>query len=162
MIRIGQGWDRHTVGPDRPFVLGGVVIPWTRGLVGHSDADVLLHAVIDALLGALALGDIGQWFPDTDPSYAGADSAQLLRHVLASPGVAPWCVSNLDATVIAQQPRLAPHLPDVCNSIACLLGIAPGQVSVKAKTGEGVGPTGRGEAVEALCVLLLEERADAR
>jgi len=158
MIRIGHGYDLHRIVPDRALVLGGVRIPWDRGLLGHSDADVLLHAVTDAVLGALALGDIGRWFPDTDPRWRGADSADLLRQVLADPRVQPWRLGNLDATIQAERPKLAPHMDAIRQSLASLFGVEVSAVSVKAKTMEGTGAIGQGEAMAAHAVILLESR----
>ncbi|MBN2449745.1 MAG: 2-C-methyl-D-erythritol 2,4-cyclodiphosphate synthase [Lentisphaeria bacterium] len=158
MVRVGHGFDIHRIRPGRALILGGVHIPWERGLAGHSDADVLLHAVTDAVLGALCLGDIGQWFPDTDPSYRGAASTDLLRRVLADPRVAPWELVNLDATVIAEQPKLALHIPAIRSSIAGLFGVPGERVSVKAKTAEGTDAIGRQAAMAAHAVLLLESR----
>jgi 2-C-methyl-D-erythritol 2,4-cyclodiphosphate synthase len=155
MLRIGQGYDLHRVQSGRRLVLGGVLIPWDRGLAGHSDADVLIHAVIDALLGALALGDIGRWFPDTNPAYRDIASGKLLDAVLAAPEFAGWRVVNLDATVIAEAPRLAGHIPAIRERLAAGLGVGSERVSVKAKTGEGVDAVGRGEAMAAQAVVLL-------
>lgn len=162
MIRIGHGYDLHRIVPGRRLILGGVPIPWDRGLLGHSDADVLLHAVTDAVLGALALGDIGRWFPDTDPRWRGADSTALLRHVLADPRVRPWRLANLDATIQAEQPKLAPHMDAIRQSLASLFGVEPATVSVKAKTMEGTGPIGVGEAMAAHAVLLLVREGERR
>ena len=153
-LRIGHGYDVHRLTEGRRLVLGGVVIPWERGLLGHSDADVLLHAVMDALLGAAALPDIGRQFPDSDQRYAGADSRALLRqvrHLLAG-----WAVVNVDATVIAQAPKLAPHIPAMAANIASDLGVEPGRVNVKATTEERLGFTGAGEGIAAHAVCLLE------
>lgn len=158
MIRIGHGYDLHRIVPERALVLGGVRIPWDRGLLGHSDADVLLHAVTDAVLGALALGDIGRWFPDTDPRWKGADSADLLRRVLADPRVQGWQLGNLDATIQAERPKLAPHMDAIRQSLADLFGTDLARVSVKAKTMEGTGAIGQGEAMAAYVVLILEPR----
>jgi 2-C-methyl-D-erythritol 2,4-cyclodiphosphate synthase len=158
MIRIGHGYDLHRIVPDRPLILGGVTIPWDRGLLGHSDADVLLHAITDAVLGALSLGDIGRWFPDTDSKWRGADSAALLRQVLADPRVQPWRLVNLDATIQAEHPKLAPHMDAIRQSIAGIFGVEVSAVSVKAKTMEGTGTIGQGEAMAAHAVLLLQER----
>jgi 2-C-methyl-D-erythritol 2,4-cyclodiphosphate synthase len=158
MIRIGQGFDLHRIVPDRSLVLGGVRIPWDRGLLGHSDADVLLHAATDAVLGALALGDIGRWFPDTDPQWRGADSADLLRHVLADSRVQSWRLGNLDATVQAERPKLAPHMESIRDSLATIFGVERDIVSVKAKTMEGTGAIGRQEAIAAHVVVLLVRR----
>ena len=158
MIRIGHGYDLHRIVQNRRLVLGGVAIPWDQGLLGHSDADVLLHAITDAVLGALALGDIGHWFPDTDPEWAGADSADLLRHVLADPRVRPWRLSNLDATIQAERPKLAPHIDPIRRSIAAIFGVPETAVSVKATTMEGTGAIGQGEAMAAHAVLILTSR----
>lgn len=156
--RVGQGFDCHRTVANRPLVLGGVEVPAGFGLAGHSDADVLLHAVSDALLGACAAGDIGTWFPDTDPAYCNADSRQLLKTVLRSSQMRGWAVVNLDATVIAEQPKLSPHIPAIRSSLAGLLDITQTVVSVKAKTAEGLGPIGEGKALEARVVVLLETR----
>ena len=157
-LRIGHGFDIHRVVPGRPLVLGGVTVPWDRGLDGHSDADALLHAITDAILGALALGDIGQWFPPSDERYRGIASSLLLRAVLDDPRVTPWQVVNLDTTVLAERPRLAPHRPAMCQAIAALLGVPAEAVSVKATTCEGTDAVGRGEAIAAHAVVLLERR----
>lgn len=155
-MRIGHGFDVHAFAAGRALILGGVNIPHDRGLLGHSDADVVLHALADALLGAAALGDIGRHFPDTDPAFAGADSRVLLREVVARVAVAGWRTGNVDVTVIAQAPRLAPHIPAMVQNIAADLGIPAGDVNVKATTTEGLGFTGRGEGIacEAVCLLL--------
>jgi len=154
-LRIGEGWDTHALVTGRPLVLGGVTIVHTHGLLGHSDADALLHAITDALLGAAALGDIGRHFPDTDPAFRGADSAVLLAEAVRRVRAAGWQVANVDATVIAQAPRLAPHIPAMCRRIAQVLALAEGQVNVKAKTAEKMGPVGEGRAIEARAVTLL-------
>ena len=154
-IRIGQGYDVHRLVEGRKLILGGVEIPWEKGLLGHSDADVLLHAITDALLGAAALGDIGTIFPDSDPKYEGADSIALLRHVNALLREKGWRVGNLDATVIAQRPRLAPHIPEMRRRIAEALSAEVDEVSVKATTEEHLGFTGRGEGISAQAVVLL-------
>lgn len=154
-FRIGEGWDIHALVTGRPLVLGGVTIPHDKGLAGHSDADALLHAVTDALFGAAAIGDIGQHFPDTDPAFAGADSARLLTECVRRIHAAGWQVVNVDATVVAQAPRLAPHLPAMRERIAALLRVASEAVNVKAKTAESMGPVGEGRAVEARAVCLL-------
>ena len=154
--RIGQGFDVHALVAGRRLVLGGVEIPFERGLEGHSDADVLIHAVIDALLGAAALGDIGRHFPESDPAYKDADSRSLLRQAGASVRQAGFAVANIDATIIAQAPRMAPHVAQMKANIAADLGIAPTQVNVKAKTTERLGFTGRGEGIAAEAVALLE------
>lgn len=155
-MRIGHGFDVHAFAEGRALILGGVSIPHARGLLGHSDADVVLHAVCDALLGAAALGDIGRHFPDTDPAFAGADSRVLLREVVARVAAAGWRAGNVDVTVIAQAPRLAPHIPAMVQNIAADLGLALGAVNVKATTTERLGFTGRGEGIacEAVCLLL--------
>ena len=154
-MRIGQGYDAHRFGADRPLVLGGVVVPHDRGLLAHSDGDVLVHALCDALLGAAALGDIGRHFPDTDPAYAAIDSRILLRRVMAVLSDRGLRVLNADATIVAQRPRLAAHLPAMQANLAQDLGVAVGQVNVKATTTEGMGFTGRGEGIAAYAVVLL-------
>jgi len=154
-MRIGTGYDVHALVDGRPLVIGGVTIPHSRGLAGHSDADVLLHAIADALLGALALGDLGAHFPDTDPRYQGADSRALLRHVVAMVGHLGWQVGNVDSTVIAQAPRLAPHVDAMRDHIAADLGVDRAQVSVKATTTERLGFAGREEGIAAEAVVLL-------
>ena len=156
MFRIGQGYDLHRLAPARELWLGGVRIPCEVGLLGHSDADVLLHAVIDAILGSLALGDIGQWFPDNDPAYLNADSKDLLRRVLADDRLRNWRLQNLDCTVIAERPKLAPHIPAIRASLATLFQVPESCISVKAKTNEGVDAVGRREAIAAWAVLLAE------
>lgn len=158
-IRVGQGWDVHALAPGRRLVIGGVEIPHGFGLLGHSDADVLLHAIIDALLGAAALGDIGRHFPDTDARFRGADSLALLGETVARVRAAGFAVGNLDATVIAQAPRLAPHIPAMVARIAATLGIPADRVNVKAKTSERLGHVGRGEGIEAQAVVLLQREA---
>ena len=155
MLRIGHGFDVHRFGDGDHLMIGGVAIPFARGFVAHSDGDVLLHAVCDALLGACALGDIGRHFPDTDPAWAGADSRALLRHVLGLVHEAGYRVGNLDATVIAQAPKLAPHIEAMTATIAEDLQVAPGAVNVKATTSERLGFTGRGEGIAAEAVVLL-------
>jgi 2-C-methyl-D-erythritol 2,4-cyclodiphosphate synthase len=156
MLRIGEGWDTHALVAGRPLVLGGVTIAHSHGLLGHSDADALLHAITDALLGAAALGDIGRHFPDADPAFAGADSAVLLQEAARRVREAGWTPVNLDATIVAQAPRLAPHLPAMCERIAALLSLPVGAVNVKAKTAEKMGPVGEGRAIEARAVCLLQ------
>jgi len=153
----GIGWDSHRLVAGRPLILGGIEIPHPEGLAGHSDADVLTHAVIDALLGAAGLGDIGRHFPDTDPRYAGADSLGLLRTALAAVGQEGWAVVHVDATVVMERPKLAPHRDAIRDSLAGVLGLAPRRVNVKASTGEGMGFVGRGEGVAALAVATLRE-----
>lgn len=155
-FRIGQGWDVHALVPGRPLVIGGVQIPYALGLLGHSDADVLLHAIIDALLGAMALGDIGKHFPDTDVQWKNADSKKLLLKVREEMQSRQWQIMNIDATVIAQAPKLASHTPDMCKHIASLLGLTIEQVNVKAKTAEKLGPVGQGMSIEAQAVVLLQ------
>ena len=154
-MRIGQGFDVHALVPGRKLVIGGVTIPYAKGLAGHSDADVLLHAICDALLGAAALGDIGQHFPDSDAQYAGADSRTLLRAVRAR--VARYRIVNVDATIVAQAPRMAPHLAAMIGNIAADLEIDAAAVNVKATTTEGLGFSGRGEGIAAQAIVLLEE-----
>ena len=156
--RIGQGYDVHRLVPERKLILGGVEIPWEKGLLGHSDADVLLHAVMDALLGAAALGDIGQHFPDTDVRYAGADSRMLLREVGDMLEKAGWEVVNIDATIIAQRPKLAGHIARMRGIIAADLGLEEDCISVKATTEEHLGFTGREEGISAQAVALLHRR----
>ena len=155
-MRIGQGFDVHQLVAGRKLVIGGVEIPYERGLFGHSDADVLLHAICDALLGAAALGDIGRHFPDSDPRYKGIDSRELLRHVAALVKERGYAVGNVDATIIAQAPRMAPHIPKMVVNIAADLGIEPHYVNVKATTTEKLGFTGRGEGIAAQAVCLIE------
>jgi len=154
-LRVGQGFDVHRLVPGRRLVIGGVEIPFELGLAGHSDADVLLHAITDALLGAAGLGDIGRHFPDTDPAYRDADSRGLLRQTAQSVRQAGFVVANVDATIIAQAPRMAPHIAQMIANIAADLGLAPAQVNVKAKTTEKLGFTGRGEGIAAEAVALL-------
>lgn len=155
-IRIGYGYDVHAFIEDRPLMLGGVQIPFDRGLQGHSDADVLLHAVSDALLGALALGDIGMHFPDTDPEWEGVDSARLLKEIVRMVHEHGWVVGNLDATVVAERPKLRPHIDRIRERLANLLQVSSAQVSVKATTSEKMGFAGREEGVIAHAVTLLE------
>ena len=154
-IRVGEGWDVHQLVAGRKLILGGVEVPHTTGLLGHSDADVLLHAITDALLGAAGLGDIGRHFPDTDAQFRGADSAVLLGEAARRVRAAGWEIGNVDSTVIAQAPKLAPHIPAMCRRIAQVLGLAPDQVNVKAKTAEKLGPVGECRAMEARAVALL-------
>lgn len=154
-LRIGEGWDIHRLVTGRPLVLGGITVPHTHGLLGHSDADALLHAVTDALLGAAALGDIGRHFPDTDERFKGADSGVLLVEAARRVREAGYAIGNIDSTVIAQAPKLSPHIPAMVERIAALLDLAPSQVNVKAKTAEKMGPVGQGEAIEARAVALL-------
>lgn len=154
-LRIGQGFDVHALVEGRDLIIGGVRIPHTHGLQGHSDADVLLHAITDAVLGAAALGDIGRHFPDTDPRYAGADSRVLLRAAMQKVAQAGWRVVNVDATVHAQAPKIGPHAPAMVANIAADLGVTPEVVNVKAKTNEGLGYLGRKEGIAATVVVLL-------
>ena len=154
-LRIGEGWDTHALVAGRPLVLGGVTIPHSHGLLGHSDADALLHAITDALLGAAGLGDIGRHFPDTDPAFAGADSLRLLAEAVRRVGDAGWRVVNVDSTIVAQAPKMAPHIPAMRERIAAALAIDVGAVNVKAKTAEQMGPVGEGRAIETRAVCLL-------
>lgn len=154
-MRIGHGYDVHRLAAGRRLVLCGVEIPFEKGLVGHSDADVAVHALMDALLGAAALGDIGRHFPDTDPAYLGADSMQLLRRVMAL--LEGYRVVNADVTILAQRPKIAPYLPQMVEGLAQAMLVAPGQVNVKATTEEGLGFTGSGAGIAAHAVVLLEE-----
>jgi 2-C-methyl-D-erythritol 2,4-cyclodiphosphate synthase len=154
-MRIGEGWDTHALVTGRPLILGGVTIPHTHGLLGHSDADALLHAITDAILGAAALGDIGRHFPDTDPTFKGVDSVVLLKEAYARVRVAGWQIVNVDATIVAQSPKMAPHIPAMCECIAQALAVSLQQVNVKAKTAEKMGPVGEGRAIEARAVCLL-------
>lgn len=154
-LRIGEGWDIHALVPGRRLVIGGVEIPFALGLLGHSDADVLLHAITDALLGAAGLGDIGRHFPDTDDRFRGADSMVLLVEAARRVREQGWQIGNIDSTVIAQAPKLAPHIEAMRNGIALALELAPAQVNVKAKTAEKMGPVGQGSAIEARAVALL-------
>ena len=156
-IRIGHGYDIHALAPGRKLILAGVEIEHDSGLAGHSDADAVAHAVIDALLGAAALGDIGGHFPDTDPAYKDADSIALLRETVSKVASAGWLVGNVDVTVIAQRPKLAPHIEAMRANLAAALGIDRGCVSVKAKTNEGMDAAGRGEAIAAQAVALIEQ-----
>ena len=154
-MRIGHGYDVHRLVEDRKLIMGGVDIPYEKGLLGHSDADVLLHAIADALLGALAMGDIGKHFPDTDPAFKGADSMKLLEHVVGLIGAKGYCVSNLDATIIAQKPKMAPHIQTMRENIARACGVEVDRINVKATTEEGLGFTGTGEGISAHAVVLL-------
>ena len=158
-MRIGEGWDVHALVPGRPLILGGVRVPYHLGLLGHSDADVLLHAITDALLGAAGLGDIGRHFPDTDPAFQGADSVVLLAEAMRRVRAQGWELSNLDSTVIAQAPKLAPHIGAMCAAIAKALAVEATRVNVKAKTAEKLGPVGQGHSMEARVVVLLHRQA---
>lgn len=157
-MRIGHGFDVHRLVPGRPLIIGGVTIPWHLGLLGHSDADVLLHAICDAILGALGLGDIGKHFPDSDPAYKGIDSMRLLEQVIVLAAGQGFAVSNLDATVVAQQPRLASHIPAMVARIAAACRVDAGRINVKATTTEQLGYTGRGEGIAAYAVVLMESK----
>ncbi len=155
VMRIGEGWDTHALVEGRPLVLGGITIPHDKGLLGHSDADALLHALTDALFGAAGLGDIGRHFPDTAEAFRGADSAVLLVEAVRRVREQGWSVVNVDSTIVAQAPKMAPHIPAMRACIAQALGIDEGAVNVKAKTAERMGPVGRGESIEARAVCLL-------
>ena len=157
-FRIGEGWDVHALVPGRPLIIGGVTIPHSVGLLGHSDADVLLHAITDALLGAAALGDIGRHFPDTDPRFKGSNSLVLLTEVARRVREAGFDVGNVDSTVVAQAPKLGPHIPAMCERIAQALDLPVGNINVKAKTAEKLGPVGQGLSIEARAVALLVRR----
>ena len=159
-MRIGMGYDVHKLAEGRKLILGGVNIPYEKGLLGHSDADVLTHAIMDALLGAAALGDIGKHFPDTDEAYKGANSIELLRHVKNLLDEKQYIISNIDATVIAQRPKLAPFIPDMVVTIAETLGIEENQVNIKATTEEGLVFTGNGDGISSQAVCLLETVAN--
>ena len=154
-MRIGQGWDVHALVPGRRLIIGGVPIPYHLGLLGHSDADVLLHAIIDAMLGAAGLGDIGTHFPDTDARWKNADSLVLLAACAALLKEKGWRIQNLDSTVIAQAPKLAPHIPAMREQIAAALALTVTQINIKAKTAEKLGPVGQGQSIEAQAIVLL-------
>ena len=158
-FRIGEGWDVHALVPGRQLIIGGVTIPYHLGLLGHSDADVLLHAITDALLGAAALGDIGTHFSDTDPQFSGADSMKLLVEAARRVAAKGWRIANIDSTVVAQAPKLMPHIPAMRAGIAQALGLDVDQVNVKAKTAEKLGPVGQGQSMEARAAVLLERSA---
>jgi 2-C-methyl-D-erythritol 2,4-cyclodiphosphate synthase len=155
-LRVGEGWDTHALVTGRPLVLGGVTVPHTHGLQGHSDADALLHAITDALFGAAGLGDIGRHFPDTDPAFAGADSHALLTEAARRVRAAGFDIVNVDSTIVAQAPKMAPHIAAMRERVAVALNVAPERVNVKAKTAEKMGPVGEGRAIEtrAVCLLL--------
>ena len=155
-IRIGEGWDIHALVEGRPLMLGGVQVPYSKGLLGHSDADALLHAITDALFGASGMGDIGTHFPDTDAAFKGADSAVVLAETARRVRAQGYSIGNVDSTIIAQAPKLAPHIGAMRTRIADVLGIAPDCVNVKAKTAEKMGPVGQGLAIEARAVVLLQ------
>ncbi|MCU7376506.1 2-C-methyl-D-erythritol 2,4-cyclodiphosphate synthase [Paucibacter sp. O1-1] len=161
MFRIGEGWDTHALVADRPLILGGVTIPHSHGLLGHSDADALAHALTDALLGAAALGDIGKLFPDTAAEFKGADSMLLLAEAYRRVRAAGWEIVNLDSTIVAQAPKMAPHIPAMRARLAEVLGIEMDQINVKAKTAEKMGPVGEGRAIEARAVCLLQPSSPA-
>lgn len=154
-FRIGEGWDVHALVPGRKLIIGGVTIPHPMGLLGHSDADVLLHAITDALLGAAALGDIGTHFSDTDPQFSGADSMVLLVEAARRVAAKGWRIGNIDSTVIAQAPKLMPHIPAMRDGIARALGLGVDQINIKAKTAEKLGPVGQGQSIEARAAVLL-------
>ena len=154
-FRVGEGWDVHALVEGRPLILGGVRIPHTHGLAGHSDADALLHAITDAILGAAALGDIGRMFPDTDERWKGADSAVLLAEAARRVAEQGWRIVNIDSTIVAQAPKLAPHMGAIVARIASVLGLEVHQVNVKAKTAERLGPVGQGQSIEARAAVLL-------
>lgn len=156
-FRIGEGWDVHALVPGRKLILGGVEIPHTAGLLGHSDADVLLHAITDAVLGAAGLGDIGRHFPDTDAQFKGADSSVLLAEAMRRVRAVGYELVNVDSTIVAQAPKLAPHMAAIHASVAQALGVQPDQVNVKAKTAEKLGPVGMGQSMEARAVVLLSK-----
>ena len=160
LMRVGMGYDVHRLTENRDLILGGVKIPWEKGLLGHSDADVLIHAVMDALLGAAALGDIGKHFPDTDPAYKGISSIKLLVHVAGLLRENGYEVGNIDATVIAQKPKMAPHIPQMRRNMAEALGISESKLNIKATTEEGLGFTGRGEGIASQAICLLTEKQD--
>jgi 2-C-methyl-D-erythritol 2,4-cyclodiphosphate synthase len=157
-LRIGEGWDTHRLVEGRPLVLGGITVPFDKGLLGHSDADALLHALTDALLGAAGLGDIGRDFPDTDPALQGADSGRLLQVAVQRVRAAGWEPVNLDCTIVAQAPKMAPHIEPMRTRISQLLGLPLDRVNVKAKTAEKMGPVGEGLAIETRAVCLLARR----
>jgi 2-C-methyl-D-erythritol 2,4-cyclodiphosphate synthase len=159
-MRIGHGYDVHKLVTGRKLILGGVDVPYEKGLLGHSDADVLLHAISDAILGAIGEGDIGRHFPDTDPAYKGADSIKLLMHVMGLARERGYTIGNVDATIVAQRPKLAAHIPGMRENIASALGCEAGRVNVKATTTEELGFCGRGEGIAAYAVALLQRRHD--
>jgi 2-C-methyl-D-erythritol 2,4-cyclodiphosphate synthase len=154
-LRIGQGWDVHRIGAGRPLIIGGVTIPWEMGLLGHSDADVLAHAITDAILGAIAGGDIGMHFPDIDPRWKGRDSLEFLKHACGLAAEAGFKIANVDSTVVLERPKLKDHRRAIRDSLARAMGIDVSVVSVKFKTAEGVGPVGEGKSAEAQAVVLL-------
>ena len=157
MMRVGHGYDVHRLVENRACIIGGIVIPYEKGLLGHSDADVLTHAIMDALLGAAALGDIGQWFPDSDPVYQGADSIQLLQEVCSKLRENGYDIHNIDATVLAQAPKMKPYILNLRERLSVACGISIDQINVKATTEEGLGFTGSGEGIAAHAVCLVEK-----
>lgn len=159
-MRVGMGYDVHKLAADRKLILGGVEIPWELGLLGHSDADVLLHAIMDALLGAAALGDIGKHFPDSDPAYKGISSMKLLEHVNQLLLAHDYTIGNIDATIIAQRPKMAPHITQMRKNIAECLGVSEDRINIKATTEEGLGFTGSGEGISSQAICLLKERKE--
>ncbi len=156
-LRIGNGYDIHKLGPERPLILGGIKIDHEMGLIGHSDADVLTHAIMDAMLGALSLGDIGHYFPPSDPQWAGADSIDLLNRVNYLVKAASWQISNIDSVVVAERPKLKPHIEKMRSRLATTLELEANQVSIKATTNEKLGPVGREEGIAAYAVVLLQK-----
>ena len=161
-VRIGNGYDIHKLGPDRPLILGGIKVDHEMGLIGHSDADVLTHAIMDAMLGALSLGDIGHYFPPSDPQWAGADSIDLLKRVNDLVKGAGWGISNIDSVVVAERPKLKPHIEKMRSRLATTLELEADQVSIKATTNEKLGPVGREEGIAAYAVVLLQKSTDTR
>ena len=159
-MRVGMGYDVHKLTEGRKLILGGVEIPYEKGLLGHSDADVLLHAIMDALLGAASLGDIGKHFPDTDPKYKGISSMKLLEHVAGLIAEKGYIVENIDATIIAQKPKMAPHIPQMRKNMADALGIPESKINVKATTEEGLGFTGSGEGISSQAICALQDARD--
>lgn len=159
-MRIGMGYDVHRLAPDRELILGGVTIPYEKGLLGHSDADVLTHAIMDALLGAAALGDIGTHFPDTDPAYKGASSIELLKQVGSLLEQHGFIIENIDATIIAQQPKMAPYRPQMIEQITNALHLSSDRINIKATTEEGLGFTGSGEGISSQAIVLLQDMGD--
>jgi 2-C-methyl-D-erythritol 2,4-cyclodiphosphate synthase len=155
MLRIGQGFDVHSLVPERDLILGGELIPFDKGLEGHSDADVLVHAIMDALLGALSLGDIGKWFPDNNSEFKNADSIELLKKIIIDTKVSGWNLENLDCTIIAQEPKLAEFIPAMRNKIASVFNTPVNNISIKATTTEKLGFCGRGEGIAAMAVILM-------
>lgn len=161
-LRIGNGYDIHKLGPERPLILGGIKIDHEMGLIGHSDADVLTHAIMDAMLGALSLRDIGYYFPPSDPQWAGADSIDLLKRVNDLVKGACWQISNIDSVVVAERPKLKPHIEKMRSRLATTLELEADQVSIKATTNEKLGPVGREEGIAAYAVVLLQKSTDTR